>query len=167
MTLIKTVAIIFGAILGISLIIIGIVLLIDYLKNPARKLSDEQKYFIGDKVISLSPRKGYRKLELFVECDPYEHIGRSNGYASYKDNQIRIYNDRDEYIGMSEYDYDVVNNIKNEGNKVHAYFFVAIKTSGYKYGMVCIEFDKSLVRVRNKPYPTISWKKYKRDYPVL
>lgn len=125
----------------------------DRLHDPARELTEKQLYFIGDKVISLSPRKGYGKYQMTVMCDPYEHIGRFNGCAVCDDEQIKIYNDRGEYIGISENDYSLRQYIEQEGNKVHAYGLVALTKERHKYGWVCVENDKSMVKIRNKPYP--------------
>lgn len=130
---------------------------VDQLKN----LTIQQQYYIGDKCIGLSPRKGYEKFSIAGVCHrnlPVSMVGKFNGYAiAETDNKyipytISIYNDEDIHLGFLKKRNKALHSyIIRENGKVHAYGYLAWNDSGM-YGETCVEVNKNLVTKRNKAY---------------
>ena len=125
-------------------------------------LSDNQRYYIGDKCIGLSPRKGYDKFSIagvYYRDLPITMVGKFNGYAIAQiDNEhdqyaIAIYNDNEQHLGFLPRGNDSLHSyILNDGGKVHAYGYIGCRNDGEMYGEACVETDKNLVTKRNKSY---------------
>ncbi|MDY7252035.1 hypothetical protein QHG78_01985 [Bacteroides sp. A1-P5] len=131
--------------------------------SQQNELTESQRYYIGDKCIGLSTRKGYNKFSIagaYYRDLPITMVGKFNGYAiAQTDNEhdqyaIAIYNDTGVHLGFlpggnkKQHSY-IIN--EGEQKQVHAYGYLAWHGSGM-YGEVCVETDKSLVARRNKPY---------------
>lgn len=117
------------------------------------EMTDEKRYYVGDKCIGLSPRKGYIKENLYCQGLSKQNLGKFNGKAIVTDECVEIYNDSGLHLGGIAASPYLVNYIKSEGGSVHAYGYVAKNSTGM-YGMTCIESDKTQVTKRNKPYKT-------------
>lgn len=126
-------------------------------------LTEDQKYYIGDKYISLYARKGYASFDIvgiyYRNLPLNKIIGRFNGYAiAQTDNShdlyaIAIYKDDNTHIGFIPGGNSRLHAyILREGGKVHAYGYIGQNSDTYFYGATCVESDKSLIKVRNKPY---------------
>ncbi|WP_106831140.1 HIRAN domain-containing protein [Parabacteroides pacaensis] len=122
-------------------------------------------YFVGDKCIGLSARKGYSKYRIagvYYRNLPLSMVGRFNGYAEvelhnkYDSFAIAIYNDAGIHLGYipKEYNRKLHSYIMENGGKVHAYGYIACDSRNSMYGETCVETDKTLVTKRNKPYIT-------------
>lgn len=117
-------------------------------------------YYIGQKVISLSARKGYQKFQIagvYYRNLSVKLIGKFNGYAKAEtDNEydpyaIAIYNDSDTHLGYLPRGNEKLHSyIMMESGKVHAYGYLGYNNE--MYGEVCVESNKDLVTQRNKPY---------------
>jgi len=147
----------------ITVIGISIFLLRDSSKPaPKIELSEDQKYYIGDKVIGLSPRKGYIKSGIagvYYRNLPLTIIGKFNGYAiaetnnSHDDYAIAIYNDNAIHLGfMPGGSAKLHKYILENERKVHAYGYIGCDGRGSMYGEVCVENDHTQVTKRNRPY---------------
>lgn len=133
-------------------------------------LEEGQDYYVGEKCIGLSARKGYSKIPMVGMMHrnlDRSDLGKFEGWAEAEtDNEhdpyaIAIY--REDYIhvgylprGNSE----LHELIESEGGRVHCYGFIACERLDdygepeYYYAAVCVETDKDLVVERNKPYDT-------------
>lgn len=130
--------------------------------SQRNELTESQRYYIGDKCIGLSPRKGYNKFPIagvYFRNLPITMIGKFNGYAiSQNDNEydeyaIAIYDDKATHLGFLPRGISSLHSyILNEGAMVHAYGYIGCHDDGEMYGEVCVETDKNLVTKRNKPY---------------
>lgn len=119
-------------------------------------------YYVGQKVISLSVRKGYTKFSItgaYYRNLSIDIVGKFNGYAiaqidnEYDPHAIAIYNDAGMHLGFLPGGNKAIHQyITNEGGKVHAYGYLGWNNG--IYGEVCIETNKELVTKRNKPYLT-------------
>jgi len=151
----------------VILLILFIIIIADEVQKAKKfskkyedSLTDEQKYYIGDKCISLYQRKGYSSFELMGTNHRdlnITDIGKFNGYAIavtnniYDEYAIAIYNDLGILIGYAPRgNFKLHEYILSEGGKVHAYGFIRINNNRYFSGEVCIESDKSLVTIKNK-----------------
>lgn len=127
-----------------------------------RGLTEDQKYYIGYKVIGLSARKGYIKTDIvgvYYRHLPLTMLGRFNGYAEAQHNNeydlyaIAIYNDNGTHLGFLEGGNKRLHSyITNEGSRVHAYGYIGCTHGDSMYGQVCVEVNKELVTKRNKYY---------------
>lgn len=127
-----------------------------------RELTEGQKYYIGDKCIGLSPRKGYDKFEIagaYYRNLPITTIGKFNGYVTAQtDNEydkyaISVFNDDGLHLGFLPGGNAILHTyVSDEGGSVHAYGYIGCHDDGGMYGEVCVETDKNLVTKRNKPY---------------
>lgn len=125
-------------------------------------LTDNQKYYIGDRVIGLTPRKGYEKFPIagtYYQNLPMTVVGKFNGYAELEpDNEydklaIAVYNDEKVHLGyLPKGNKKLYSYIGDNGGRVHAYGYIGCHDDGGMYGEVCVETDKGLVVRRNKPY---------------
>ena len=132
-------------------------------KIPLKKINDNS-YYIGDKCIGLSARKGYNKYSIagaYYQNLPMSLLGKFNGYVElepYNDHDklaIAVYNDAGIQLGyLPRGNRKLHSYITNEGGQVHAYGYIACHDDNSMYGEVCVETDKSLVTKRNKPYAT-------------
>lgn len=129
------------------------------------ELTESQQYYIGNKCIGLSARKGYGKFPIagaYYRDLPITMVGKFNGYAiaqtdnEYDQYAIAVYNDAGIHIGFlprgnkKQHSYIID---EGEDKRVHAYGYLAWHGSGM-YGEVCVETDKNAVTKRNKPYIT-------------
>jgi hypothetical protein bacD2_23164 len=125
-------------------------------------LSDNQRYYIGDKCIGLSPRKGYDKFSIagaYYRNLPITTIGKFNGYVTaqtdneYDEYAIAVFNDDGLHLGFLPGGNAMLHTyVSDEGGSVHAYGYIGCHNDGGMYGEVCVETDKNLVTKRNKPY---------------
>lgn len=123
-------------------------------------LQTGQEYYIGRKVIGLSPRKGYNKFELININEfglTYSDVGKFEGYCFYDENDedrvIAIFREDETLLGyVSGYAF-LRRYIAREGGFVHCYGYLIFDRYSYDGG-VCIEVDKKLVRFRNKSFNT-------------
>jgi len=126
-------------------------------------LTEEQNYYIGEKCIGLTPRKGYIKIPIkgmYYRNISINEIGHFNGYSitetsnQYDPYAIAIYKDNGLHIGyVPKGNKKLYEYIRDEGGKVHTYGYIAY--SDYDndfYAECCIEYDKNLVIKRNKPF---------------
>jgi hypothetical protein len=123
-------------------------------------LTEEQEYYIGDKVISLYARKGYDKFPIagvYYRNLPLSTVGKFNGYAiaegynEYDKYAISIYDDAGLHLGyLPKGNKKLHLYISNNNGRVHAYGYIAYSNS--IYGEVCVETNKDLVIKKNKPY---------------
>lgn len=121
-------------------------------------------YYIGDKVIGLSPRKGYGKcgiVGVHFRNLPITQVGKFNGFAlaetenKFDDYAIAIYNDAKVHLGyLPKNNKELHSYILDNGGKVHAYGYMGCGCNGSMYGEVCVEINKDEVTNRNKPYKT-------------
>jgi|WetSurMetagenome_2_1015567.scaffolds.fasta_scaffold109652_1 hypothetical protein len=158
--------------MNLILTLIAIILILFFLfkknsnknRNDNLNSSESQHYYADGKCIGLSARKGYTKMPIvgmhYANVSLYE-IGRFNGYAiaqtsnEYDPYAIAIFNDNGKRIGYTPAGQNELHDyIIEEGGKVHAYGYLACnKNYHYKfYAEACIESNKNLVTVRNKPY---------------
>lgn len=123
-------------------------------------LQTGQEYYIGRKVIGLSPRKGYNKFELININElglTHSDIGKFEGYCfcdeNDEDRRIAIFREDKTLLGyVSGYAF-LRRYIAREGGFVHCYGYLIFDQYNYD-GEVCIEVDKKLVRFRNKSFNT-------------
>lgn len=157
-------------ILCILIIIVGLVLkiIIPDEENNTRqqaftsfspnKLYDD--YYVGQKVIGLSARKGYSKFSIagaYYRNLSIDMVGKFNGYViaqidnEYDPYALSVYNDVGVHLGFLPGGNKVLHQyIVNEEGKVHAYGYLGWDNG--IYGEVCVETNKNLVTKRNKPY---------------
>ncbi|MBR5850170.1 MAG: hypothetical protein IKZ12_03825 [Alistipes sp.] len=139
--------------------------------HPTPALSAAQAYYVGEKCIGLSPRKGYSKLALvgmYFQKLGSTHLGKFEGYAQaltehpVDPHAIAIYREDGLQLGYLPRGNKALHQlIRHEGGKVHCYGYLACArihpTSGKPvkhYAEVCVETDRSQVVLRNKPYDT-------------
>lgn len=125
-------------------------------------LTGDQEYYIGNKCIGLSPRKGYQKYSIAGVCYrnlPITSIGKFNGYAfAETDNEhdpyaIAIYNDAHTHLGfLPRGNRSLHSYIIKEGKKVHAYGYIGCDSNDNMYGEVCVENNNANITKRNKSY---------------
>lgn len=129
--------------------------------DQSKNSTTQQQYYIGNKCIGLSPRKGYEKFSIagvFYRNLPVSMVGKFNGYAiaetdnRYDPYAIAIYNDEGIHLGFLKKGNKALHSyIIGENGKVHAYGYLAWNDSGM-YGETCVEVNKNLVTKRNKAY---------------
>lgn len=135
------------------------------INNITQRASSTNKYdnyYVGQKVIGLSTRKGYKKYSLaggYYRNLSIDMVGKFNGYAiAQTDNEhdpyaIAVYDDAGTHLGFLPRGNKVLYRyIINEEGKVHAYGYLGWNNG--IYGEVCVETNKELVTKRNKPYNT-------------
>lgn len=123
-------------------------------------LQTGQEYYIGRKVIGLSPRKGYDKFQLININESgltYLDIGKFEGYCfceeDNEDRTVTIFREDKTVVGFVPCYAFLRRYIAGEGGFVHCYGYLIFDQHHYD-GEVCIEVDKKLVRFRNKPFNT-------------
>lgn len=163
--------------LYVILILSAIVIVIIFFNKKNSQINDQDQsliktssannksyddYYVGQKAIGLSARKGYNKFPIagaYYRNLSISMVGKFNGYAiAQKDNEhdpfaIAVYNDAGVHIGFLPRGNKVLYQyIINEDGKVHAYGYLGWNNG--IYGEVCVETNKELVTKRNKPYQT-------------
>ena len=143
----------------------------DYSEYPPEYMSVEQGYYVGEKCIGLTPRKGYRKFPMvgmkYRDLD-FTYLGKFEGYAHSEfcneadEYAIAIYREDEEHVGyLPRGNKRLHELIDNEGGYVHCYGYIACRgihrvtdEPAVWYAEVCVESNKYAVSGRNKEYST-------------
>lgn len=139
--------------------------------DPPYPVQQKQAYYVGKKLIGLSPRKGYSRgwlVGMSYRGLQLTDIGKFEGYAeAQQDNPhdphaIAIYREDHTHVGyLMRGQHDVWEHIQQQGGYVHVYGYIACKgilaqdekPVGW-YAEVCVEVDPLQVVDRNAPYKT-------------
>lgn len=143
----------------------------DQYLDPPYPVQQKQAYYVGKKLIGLSPRKGYSRgwlVGMSYRGLLLTDIGKFEGYAEAQPNNphdphaIAIYREDHTHVGyLMRGQQEVWEHIRQQGGYVHVYGYIACKgilaqdekPVGW-YAEVCVEVDPLQVVKRNDPYKT-------------
>lgn len=143
----------------------------DQYLDPPYPVQQKQAYYVGKKLIGLSPRKGYSRgwlVGMSYRGLLLTDIGKFEGYAEAQPNNphdphaIAIYREDHTHVGyLMRGQQEVWEHIRQQGGYVHVYGYIACKgilaqdekPVGW-HAEVCVEVDPVQVIERNAPYKT-------------
>lgn len=168
-----------GTLIFIAVIVVILIIVLKKANNesqpvnnqPSRtRLTAAQEYYTSWKTIGLTPRQGYKKLNMvgmnYRGIDASD-LGKFEGYALAQTNNIHdpyaiaIHREDGVHVGFLERGHAALHRyITEQGSMVHCYGYIAcggLDGAGQPtsfYAEVCVETDKKNVANRNKAYNT-------------